>query len=113
MKTKLISTLIIITFSVGINTNVLASGPLFSQSFSNPLNLNPAYAGSLGHSRLAFAYRNQYPAIPGNNVFTSISYDHYFPKFYRRYKHKYISLIFFQLSINTAYIVEEGHSDQL
>lgn len=35
----------------------------FSQSYSNPLYLNPAFAGALGDSRVVLNYRNQWPGI--------------------------------------------------
>lgn len=65
-------------FGLGINT--FAQDPAFSQNFSNPLYLNPAYAGSLGCSRIATNYRDQWPSISANYVTYSASYDQYVDK---------------------------------
>jgi type IX secretion system PorP/SprF family membrane protein len=64
----------------GISINSSAQDPEFSQNFSNPLYLNPAYAGSLGCSRIAADFRDQWPELEGNYISTSTSYDQYFSK---------------------------------
>lgn len=52
--------------------------PHFSQFYSNPLALNPAFAGSAGCSRVALNYRLQWPNISGGGYKTfSASYDQY------------------------------------
>src|SRR5215467_13981709 len=44
--------------------NVLAQDPHFSQFFSSPLTLNPAFTGKFnGQVRAAANYRNQWPTI--------------------------------------------------
>ena len=49
---------------------VHAQDPHFSQFFSSPLTLNPAYTGKFdGSFRVAGNYRNQWPTI--NNAFTT------------------------------------------
>ena len=49
---------------------VTAQDPHFSQFFSSPLTLNPAFTGKFfGTYRVAGNYRNQWPTI--NNAFTS------------------------------------------
>jgi type IX secretion system PorP/SprF family membrane protein len=68
--------LLLLMFLVsGMNLN--AQDPHFSQYFSNPLVLNPAFAGSAGCSRASIIYRNQWPNIPGNFVSIAASYDQY------------------------------------
>ncbi|MDE3251888.1 MAG: PorP/SprF family type IX secretion system membrane protein [Bacteroidota bacterium] len=50
--------------------SVLAQDPHFSQFFSSPLTLNPAFTGKFyGTYRIAGNYRNQWPSI--NNAFTT------------------------------------------
>ncbi len=72
---KIKTTIILIFFSIGFTLNAFAQDPHFTQFFSNPIYLNPAYAGTSGGSRIATNYRNQWPAISGNYVTYSASYD--------------------------------------
>lgn len=63
MKKILIVTCMVLFFS-----NVFAQDPHFSQFFSSPLTLNPAFTGKFdGAVRVAGNYRNQWPTI--NNAF--------------------------------------------
>ena len=59
-------------------TEVHAQDPQFTQFYANPLYLNPAFAGSARCPRFILNYRNQWPAIPGNFVTYSASYDQHF-----------------------------------
>lgn len=52
-----------------------AQDPQFSQFYANHLYLNPAFAGSARCPRFSLNYRNQWPAISGNFVTYSASYD--------------------------------------
>ncbi|MFZ5553302.1 MAG: type IX secretion system membrane protein PorP/SprF [Bacteroidota bacterium] len=52
-----------------------AQDPEFTQFYSNPLYLNPAFAGSKRCPRIALNYRNQWPSLSGTYVTTSASYD--------------------------------------
>ena len=52
----------------------------FSQNYSSPTILSPAFAGISGGSRLCTNYRNQWPAIPGTFLTYAVSYDTYIPK---------------------------------
>lgn len=54
-----------------------AQDPAFSQFYANPLYLNPALAGTQKCPRVSLNYRNQWPALSGNFVTTSASYDQY------------------------------------
>ena len=49
----------------------------FSQFYSNPLYLNPAFAGSLGVPRINMQYRDQWHALPDAFVTQSASFDYY------------------------------------
>lgn len=53
--------ILIVSVLLGISAG--AQDVTFSQFYSNPLFLNPAFAGSLGVPRLAMQYRNQWPAF--------------------------------------------------
>ena len=53
--------------------------PQFTQFYANPLYLNPAFAGSKLCPRFNLNYRNQWPAIPGQFVTYSASYDQHIP----------------------------------
>lgn len=63
---KLFSILIAFSYLLAAN----AQDPHFSQFFSSPLTLNPAFTGKFdGSYRIAGNYRNQWPTI--NNAFTT------------------------------------------
>lgn len=57
----------------GISGN--AQDPLFTQFYANPLYLNPALTGVDRCPRFIMNYRNQWPAITGQFVSYSASYD--------------------------------------
>lgn len=54
---------------------LFAQDPQFTQFYANPLYLNPAMAGTARCPRFCLNYRNQWPAISGNYVTYSASYD--------------------------------------
>ncbi len=54
-----------------------AQDPAFTQFYANPLYLNPALAGTNKCPRVTLNYRNQWPALSGNFVTSSASYDQY------------------------------------
>jgi len=53
--------------------------PEFTQFYSNPLYLNPAFAGSKVCPRVAINHRNQWANLSGSFVTTSASYDQMVP----------------------------------
>jgi len=63
------------TIALAMNIEVKAQDPEFTQFYSNPLYLNPAFAGSKKCPRIVMNYRNQWPNISGNYVTTSVAYD--------------------------------------
>jgi type IX secretion system PorP/SprF family membrane protein len=57
---------------------LFAQDPEFTQFYANPLYLNPAFAGANKCPRFVLNYRNQWPALTGQFVTTSASFDKYF-----------------------------------
>lgn len=51
--------------------------PQFTQFYSAPTYLSPAFAGTAQQSRLGMIYRDQWPAIPGSFITGHVSYDQY------------------------------------
>jgi len=74
MKTKTILSLLLILFG-GMST--FAQDARFTQNFSNPLFLNPAYSGSLGCSRIVLNCRKYFPVNVEDFHTYSASYDQY------------------------------------
>jgi len=52
-----------------------AQDPFFIQTYANPLYLNPAFAGTDTVQRIGANFRDEWPAIPGEFITYSISYD--------------------------------------
>ncbi len=50
----------------------------FTQFYSNPIYLNPAFAGTHKCPRIALNYRNQWPSLTGSYVSYAAAYDQYF-----------------------------------
>ena len=55
--------------------SAFAQDPEFTQFYSNPLYLNPAFAGTARCPRMVMNYRNQWPSLSGTFVTSSASYD--------------------------------------
>lgn len=64
-----------LTMSVVLTLGASAQDPQFTQFYANPLYLNPAFAGTARCPRVVMNYRNQWPALSGTFVTTSVSYD--------------------------------------
>jgi len=73
MKRLLFSALLTISAGAGI-----AQDLEFTQFYSNPVYLNPAFAGTHGCPRFALNYRNQWPALRGSYESIAAAYDQYF-----------------------------------
>lgn len=66
---------LLILFFAFTTIKLHAQDPEFTQFYAAPLYLNPAFAGSQRCPRVALNYRNQWPALSGNFVTYSASYD--------------------------------------
>ena len=55
-----------------------AQDPEFSQFYSNPLLLNPAFAGTARGPRVVMSHRNQWPSMSGAFVTQAVGYDQHF-----------------------------------
>ncbi len=60
----------------------IAQDAQFSQFYSAPLYLNPAFAGATKQGRVGVNYRNQWPSLPTNAF---VTYSAYFDYFLERY----------------------------
>jgi len=60
---------------IGLTQCSWAQDPEFTQFYANPLYLNPAFAGSARCPRFSLNWRDQWPAISGEFVTYSASYD--------------------------------------
>jgi type IX secretion system PorP/SprF family membrane protein len=77
MRKLLFITSLTLVMAGGITYNTAAQDAQFSQFYANPLYLNPAFAGSERCPRICVNFRDQWPAIPGNFVTYSASFDRY------------------------------------
>lgn len=60
---------------LGLSKNTFGQDPEFTQFYSNPLYLNPAFAGSKVCPRVAMNFRNQWANLSGSFKTGSVSYD--------------------------------------
>ena len=79
---KYIYKVILVTVVLLINSsiNLYAQDPIFTQFYSNPVYLNPAFAGSNKCPRIVSNFRNQWPGFSGDFITTSLTYDQYVDK---------------------------------
>jgi len=78
MLRQILCLLLLAAFAVDGN----AQDPIFSQFYSAPLMLNPAFAGNTYEPRIAMNYRNQFPAVvDGSTAFATyaVSYEQFVP----------------------------------
>jgi type IX secretion system PorP/SprF family membrane protein len=76
MKTsRILIWFLLLFFIVGGNKTIFGQDPIFTQFYSNPMYLNPAFAGSRVCPRFALNYRNEWPNISGNFITTAAAYD--------------------------------------
>lgn len=66
--------------ALGAASMVHAQDMQFSQAYSNPVHLNPAFAGTNERNRAVFNYRNQWPALQHPFISYSAGSDHYLSK---------------------------------
>ena len=62
---------------LGLCTSAWSQDPQYTQFYSNPLFLNPGFAGSSGDARLSVNYRMQWPGLDVSYNTYSLSYDHF------------------------------------
>jgi type IX secretion system PorP/SprF family membrane protein len=74
---KCLIKIILLLFILPFGFVTKAQDPHFTQYFSNPLALNPAFTGSVGCSRIAVNARDNWARMLGSYYTTSISYDQY------------------------------------
>jgi len=68
---------VVILVAMLFSPTLHAQDPQFSQFYSNPLYLNPAFAGTSSHPRIVSNYRNQWPSSGNTFVTYNVSYDKY------------------------------------
>ena len=83
IMTKLTSCLLLAALASALFVGVApqechAQDPEFSQFYSNPLLLNPAFAGTARGPRVVMSHRNQWPAMSGAFVTQAVGYDQHF-----------------------------------
>ncbi|MFL2570349.1 MAG: type IX secretion system membrane protein PorP/SprF [Parvicellaceae bacterium] len=72
---QLLNLFLIAVAVVSIDLSAFGQDPEFTQFYSNPIYLNPAFAGSRGCPRFVMNHRNEWPNISGNFVTTAAAYD--------------------------------------
>jgi len=72
---KNITLIIAFGLLLGFSKTSFGQDPEFTQFYSNPLYLNPAFAGSKVCPRVAINHRNQWANLSGSFVTTSASFD--------------------------------------
>lgn len=80
MQKRIYSLIIMAMFLFFGGGKVVAQDVHFSQFFSNPVYLNPAFAGANVCPRVVANFRDQWPSISGTFVSYSASYDQHFDK---------------------------------
>lgn len=75
---KILKQLLVIFLICVASKEASAQDPTFTQFYSNPIYLNPAFAGSHGCPRFGLNYRNEWPNLSGNYVTYAAGYDQYF-----------------------------------
>jgi len=69
--------LLFVLLSMTCSIALFAQDPIFTQFYSNPVYLNPAFSGTHHCPRIVSNYRNQWPNFSGDFITTSITYDQY------------------------------------
>ena len=63
---------------IGFGTESKAQDPIFTQFYSNPIYLNPAFAGAGRCPRFVMNYRNEWPNLYKTYITYAFSYDQHF-----------------------------------
>ena len=69
--------LLFVLLSMTCSIALFAQDPIFTQFYSNPVYLNPAFSGTHHCPRIVSNYRNQWPNFSGDFITTSITYDQF------------------------------------
>ena len=77
MKTKNTFRSIFMALGVFMTLHTVAQDQQYTQFYSSPTLLNPAFAGASAQSRLSTLFRNQWSLIPGGFKSYRFAYDHY------------------------------------
>ena len=78
MKINILYSTVLLPLFLVLNIfNARSQDPTFTQFYSNPVYLNPAFAGSSGCPRISLNYRNEWPSLSGNYVTYCASFDTY------------------------------------
>jgi type IX secretion system PorP/SprF family membrane protein len=72
---KKIGLVLLVIFTICLNREAKAQDPQFTQFYSNPLYLNPAFAGTARCPRFIMNFRDQWPGLSGMFVTYMASYD--------------------------------------
>jgi len=70
--------LLLICVACLVSINLFGQDPIFSQFYSAPLQLNPAFSGNTYAPRIALNYRNQWPGLGSPYVTYAASYEQLF-----------------------------------
>ena len=69
-----------LSFSIGLaSTSLIGQDPLFTQYFSNPLTVNPAFSGVNEGVRINTQFRTNWVNWPSPYKTAQISFENYFP----------------------------------
>lgn len=68
---------IFLVLFICVSSLVFSQDPTFTQFYSNPIYLNPAFTGSNGCPRFVSNFRSQWNGLTGNYQTTSFAYDQY------------------------------------
>ena len=63
-----------------LSLTAVGQDPQFSQFYSAPTYLNPAFTGNTIQNRVVLNYRYQWPSVPGAFISYNFSFDHFIPE---------------------------------
>ncbi|NQY66399.1 MAG: PorP/SprF family type IX secretion system membrane protein [Flavobacteriales bacterium] len=77
---RLFRKLLFLVLLLGCSGISFAQDKVFTQSYSAPIYLNPAFTGYTDEVRIVSNYRNAWPALNGQFITHNVSYDQYINK---------------------------------